>query len=199
MKGAAAPPDAGYRPGNPAWSGSPRLVVLSGCSGGGKSALLAEMAARGFATFPEPGRQVVKEEELIGGDALPWNNPRAFAERCIARAAFFFNTADPSRGPVLFDRSIIDAVAALARMGEVPAPCAAAARAYRYGPRVFMLPPWPELFAPDTERRHAFEAAVAEYDDLMRAYPAHGYAPVVVPRASIAARADFLEAALTGL
>jgi predicted ATPase len=154
------------------------------------------MAARGYATFPEPGRQVVKEEELIGGDALPWTNPRAFAERCIARAAFFFNTADPARGPVLFDRSIIDAVAALARLGEVPAPCAAAARAYRYGPHVFMVPPWPELFATDPERRHAFDAARAEYDDLMRAYPVHGYTTVIVPRAGILERADFLEAAL---
>lgn len=196
MRAGAVLAEADYIAGNPAWSGSPRLVVLSGCSGGGKSALLAEMAVRGYATFPEPGRQVVKEEELVGGDALPWIDARRFSERCIARAAHFFNSARPETGPVLFDRSIIDAVAALARIGEVPAPCAAAARAYRYGPRVFMLPPWPELFAPDAERRHAFDAAVAEYEDLMRAYPAHGYTTVVVPKASVAARADFLEAAL---
>jgi predicted ATPase len=188
--------EADYVAGNPRWNGSARLVVLSGCSGGGKSALLAEMAARGYPVFPEPGRQVVKEEMLIGGDALPWRDATRFAERCIARAAYFFNVADPAERPVLFDRSIIDAVAALERMGDVPPHCAAAAHAYRYGPRVFMLPPWRELFAADAERRHGFEAAVAEYEALMLAYPAHGYTTVVVPKASVSARADFLEAAL---
>ena len=188
-----------YVAGNPRWSGSQRLVVVSGCSGGGKSALLAEMAARGHPVFPEPGRQVVKEEMLIGGNALPWIDPAAFAERCIARAAYFFNSARPEAGPVLFDRSIVDAVAALARLGALPPHCAAAARAYRYGPRVFMVPPWPELFAADPERRHGFDAAVAEYDDLMRAYPAHGYATELVPTVSVSTRADFLEAELADL
>ncbi len=50
---------------------SQQFVVLSGCSGGGKSSLLAELGRRGFATYEEPGRQVVKEQLLIGGDALP--------------------------------------------------------------------------------------------------------------------------------
>jgi predicted ATPase len=40
---------------------------------------------------------VLRVEELIGGDALPWTDPHAFAERCIARAAYFFNTAGPAR------------------------------------------------------------------------------------------------------
>jgi predicted ATPase len=188
--------EADYVAGNPRWNGSPRLAVVSGCSGGGKSALLAEMAARGYPVFPEPGRQVVKEELLIGGDALPWRDAPRFAERCIARAAYFFNVADPGARPVLFDRSIVDAVAALERMGPVPAHCAAAARAYRYGPRVFMMPPWRELFAADSERRHGFEAAVAEHEALMRAYPAHGYATMIVPKAGVRERADFLEAEL---
>ena len=188
--------EADYVAGNPAWCGSARLVVVSGCSGGGKSALLAEMAARGYPVFPEPGRQVVREEEFVGGDALPWRDAARFAERCIARAAYFFNIARPEARPALFDRSIIDAVTALQRMGSVPPACAEAARRYRYGRRVFMVPPWPELFAADAERRHGFEAAAAEYEALMRAYPAHGYETVVVPRASVDVRADFLEAEL---
>ncbi len=44
------------------------FVVLSGCSGGGKSTLLAELGRRGFRTFAEPGRQIVKEQTAIGGN-----------------------------------------------------------------------------------------------------------------------------------
>ena len=45
-------------------------VVISGCSGGGKSTLLAELGARGYAVFEEPGRAIVKEQLVSGGDAL---------------------------------------------------------------------------------------------------------------------------------
>ena len=38
------------------------FFVLSGCSGGGKSTLLAALARRGFATVEEPGRRIVAEE-----------------------------------------------------------------------------------------------------------------------------------------
>ena len=138
------------------------MVVVSGCSGGGKSTLLAEMAARGYGVFPEPGRQVVKEEALIGGGALPLRDPTAFAARCIARAMYFFNVADPGERAVFFDRGIIDAVTALQRMGAVPAPFLEAARRYPDGRRVFLVPPWPELFAGDAERRHGLAAAVGE-------------------------------------
>jgi predicted ATPase len=48
-----------------------RFVLLSGCSGGGKSALLSALRTRGFAAFEEPGREVVREQLLIDGPALP--------------------------------------------------------------------------------------------------------------------------------
>ena len=62
---------------------SDRFVVLSGCSGGGKSTLLAELRRRGHATVDEPGRRIVKEESADGGTALPWIDLTAFARRAI--------------------------------------------------------------------------------------------------------------------
>lgn len=49
-------------------------VIISGCSGGGKSTLLSELANRGYSVVLEPGRQIVKEQTAINGDALPWTN-----------------------------------------------------------------------------------------------------------------------------
>lgn len=39
-----------------------RFVVISGCSSGGKSTLLAELGRRGYAVVDEPGRRIVKDE-----------------------------------------------------------------------------------------------------------------------------------------
>jgi predicted ATPase len=62
-----------------------RRVVISGCSGGGKSSLLDEMQRRGFAVMPEVGRQVVVAQLKTDGDAVPWKNWRRFLELCVER------------------------------------------------------------------------------------------------------------------
>jgi len=188
--------EAAYDPANPAVAGGDSLVVVSGCSGGGKSALIAELARRGSRVFPEPGRQIVREQALIGGPALPWTDLAAFAELALSRAMHFFATAPSDGRPVLFDRGIVDAVTALERIGRAVPHHAEAVRRCRYGRRVFMVPPWEVLFSGDGERRHGFAEAVAEYEALMASYAAKGYETVVVPHGPIADRADFLEAAL---
>jgi predicted ATPase len=65
---------------------SDRFVVLSGCSGGGKSTLLTEFARRGHAVVEEPGRRIVREETARGGGALPWVDAEAFLRRAISMA-----------------------------------------------------------------------------------------------------------------
>ncbi len=61
----------------------PRLIVISGCSGGGKSTLLDELRARGCAVVSEVGRRLLREELACGGTALPWADPTAFLRRKI--------------------------------------------------------------------------------------------------------------------
>jgi predicted ATPase len=95
---------------------------------------------------------------------------------------------------VLFDRSIVDAVSSLARLGlPTPEYLRNALRRYRYARTVFMTPPWEELFKADAERRHAFKDAVAEYEGLPESYPANGYEVELIPKAGVKERADFLE------
>ena len=186
--------EADYVAGNPAFNGTKWMVVLSGCSGAGKSTLLAELARRGYLVQPEPGRQIVKEQLYLGGDGLPWENPVKFAELCVSRALYFFNTVRPIEKPAIFDRSIIDNISGIERLGlEMPPSFRVAVEHYRYAPRVFMTPPWKELFARDAERQHSFEDAHAEYDWLLKSYTALGYEVMLLPQGTPAERASFLE------
>lgn len=168
-----------------------KSVVISGCSGGGKSTLLAELARRGHATVEEPGRRIVKEELAGQGTALPWVDPVAFARRAMAIALDDRRLAETRAGWTFFDRGLIDAAAALqATTGE--AVLETLRDRHRYHQTVFLTPPWPEIYVNDPERRHGFEEAVAEYERLTSAYPEIGYEVVVLPKTDIAARADFL-------
>jgi predicted ATPase len=172
-----------------------RFVVISGCSGGGKSTLLMELGRRGYAIVEEPGRRIVKQELRSGGSVLPWLDGIAFARRAIETALADRIAASQYGGWVFFDRGLIDAAAALQHLTGEPALATFAAE-HRYNHRVFIAPPWPELYATDTERRHSFDAAVAEYDRLVEAYPSLGYQLVMLPEVAIADRAAFVVNAL---
>ncbi|MBD3770411.1 MAG: AAA family ATPase, partial [Rhodobacterales bacterium] len=83
-----------------------RFILISGCSGGGKSTLLAALAARGFRTVTEPGRRVVEAEQARADDALPWVNMEAFLQRTLALAIADHEAARRHAGPVFFDRGV---------------------------------------------------------------------------------------------
>jgi predicted ATPase len=171
------------------------FVVISGCSGGGKSTLLAELQDRGHAVVEEPGRRIVKEELQCGGQALPWRDSAAFARRAIAMSLADLEAAQAQSGWVFFDRGLVDAACALEQATGEPASTVHGGR-LRYHPMVFLAPPWPEIFTADPERRHGFDEALAEYERLERAYPALGYDVVILPKAGVAERADFVLARL---
>ncbi len=173
-----------------------RFVVISGCSGGGKSTLLAELGTRGHATVEEPGRRIVKQELQEGGAALPWKDESAFVRRAIAMSLEDRASAAALNGWVFFDRGLVDAVAALQRLTGASA-LAALAQEHRYHQTVFLTPPWPEIYTNDPERRHGIEAAEAEYFRLLEAYPALGYDISILPKISVSERADFIERALS--
>lgn len=170
-----------------------RFVLLSGCSGGGKSVLLSALRQRGFAAFEEPGRQVVREHLLIDGPALPWRDAALFAELCVSRAMQQMTAAAESPGAVFFDRGIVDAVAFFEYLGrDVPAHLERAARLLRYRRTVFVTPPWPEIFSGDRERRHSYEEAVAQYDASIATFRRLDYQPLELPKTSVDRRADFI-------
>jgi predicted ATPase len=169
----------------------PHFFVISGCSGGGKSSLLAQLGRRGFATIEEPGRRVVREELASGGNVLPWTDSIAFARRITALAKEDYHSARALPGPVFFDRGLVDAAVELEHLTGEPILADLAAH-YRYSSPVFLAPPWPELFVSDAERRHDFASAVAEFDRLAAAYPALGHDVILLPKVSVAERLAFI-------
>jgi predicted ATPase len=167
-----------------------RFVVISGCSGGGKSTLLGELARRGYAVVEEPGRRIVREELAANGAALPWLDGAAFARRTMAMALADRVAARRLRGWVFFDRGLIDGASALQHLTSEPA--VDRIGLHRYHRRVFFAPPWPEIYATDGERHHTLDAAIAEYNRLSRDYPSLGYEVLTLSKVSVSERADFI-------
>jgi predicted ATPase len=172
-----------------------RFVVISGCSGGGKSTLLAELSRRGHAIVQEPGRRIVQEELQANGSALPWRDGVAFARRLVDVALADRLLAQTLSGWVFFDRGLIDAAVALQHLTGERA-IVTLGQSHRFNRRVFFAPPWREIYRIDQERRHGLDVAIAEYERLAHAYTALEYQILILPKATVADRADFV---LSGL
>ena len=174
-----------------------RFVVLSGCSGGGKSTLLRELCGRVNAVVEEPGRRVIAEQLAQGGTALPWIDMEAFARRALEMSMDDLARCAHVDGWVFLDRGLIDAAVAVAHAtGErVDALVPATVKFHR---TVFLAPPWPEIYAVDTDRRHGLPEAIEEFDRLVAAYRCLGYEIDYLPRVSVGARADHVLGRLRG-
>ncbi len=164
-------------------------IVLSGSSGGGKSSLLKEMLDRGYEVAREPGRQIIKEQKAIDGDAVPEKNLDKFLDIALSRYLHKFVSLMEHQGLIFFDRGIVDAIQV---NRPQPQYFELAAERFRYCPKVFVAPPWKEIFENDEVRQHDFEAAIKEYNETVIKYKMCGYEIVVLPKVSVKERADFI-------
>jgi predicted ATPase len=162
------------------------LWIITGGPGSGKSTLIGALAARGLDSMPEAGRAIIQDQVAIGGDALPWSDRRAFAELML-RAAVNLS------GPVIFDRGIPD-VAGYLRLSGLPVPTHVekAAQTFRYNRRVFIAPPWPQIFMQDAERKQSPEEARATYEVMIKTYSKLGYELIQIPQLPVDQRAQFV-------
>jgi predicted ATPase len=96
-------------------------------------------------------------------------------------------------GTVFFDRGVPDVIGYLRLLGlPVPVHMMRAADLFRYSRRVFIAPPWPEIFAPDRERKQTLEEAARTCAAMIETYGELGYDLVELPRAPVAARLAFI-------
>ncbi|WDF54724.1 AAA family ATPase [Mucilaginibacter sp. KACC 22063] len=168
-----------------------QFVVISGCSGGGKSTLLTELSRRGYSVVEEPGRRIIADELNAAGNALPWIDLAAFARKAIEVSLNDLQQAANNNGWTFFDRGLVDAAAALEfATGErvIERLCFD----NRYADLVFVVPPWPEIYIQDNERKHSLDMAIAEYERLLATYHFLNYQVEVLPKTNVSDRADLI-------
>jgi predicted ATPase len=172
---------------------SNRLIVLTGGPGSGKTSLVDALARQGYATSVEAGRGIIQEQQAIDGPGLPWRDASLFAALMLSWEIRSYRQAQHKRGRIFFDRGIPDVIGYLRVAGlPVPRHMATAAETFRYHRRVFILPPWPEIYAQDRERKQTFEEAQRTYRAMVETYESLGYDLVNVPHVSIDERAGFI-------
>lgn len=164
--------------------------IITGGSGSGKSSLIKELKDRGYSCFPEVSRIVIREQQYSGGSLLPWEDMYGFAEECFRRITKQL-AKTTAQQPVFFDRGMPDIIAYL-KSKNLPAPDRLYEYARYYNPKVFICPPWPEIFVNDPQRPESFEESERIYYFLKKVYKELNFTVIEIPKILIKKRANFV-------
>ena len=170
-----------------------KTILLIGGPGSGKTSIINALTAKGYICYPEISRQVTAEAQKTGIDQLFLKEPLLFSELLLKGRINQFNNAVKEKANYVFiDRGIPDVLAYMHYIGDAyPALFNEACKNHRYT-KIFILPPWEDIYVSDNERYENFEQAKLIHNHLVETYESYGYQLTEVPKANLETRITFI-------
>ena len=169
------------------------IIVIIGGPGTGKTTIIDGLIARGYCCYPEISREVTLEAKKQGIEQLFLENPLLFSELLLeGRKKQYQNALQEPHEIVFLDRGIPYILAYMHYIGDsYPAFFDVACRELKYS-KIFILPPWEEIYVSDDARYENYEQAKLIYNHLTETYESYGYELIEVPKDSVDNRIIFI-------
>lgn len=168
-----------------------KRIVLTGSPGTGKSSvidMLKQMSSIQYNIIEEPARELIEYLQIYDKENLPWNNRENFQK--LVEKKNIENYKNNKSG--FFDRSIVDELGFRSYYGiEIPTYLIDYCQKYRYD-KVFIFPPWLEIFKNDNVRKETFSETVELDKHISKYYKEMKYELIVVPKVSVKERIEFI-------
>jgi predicted ATPase len=169
------------------------IIVIIGGPGTGKTTIIDKLIEKGYCCYHEISRQVTAEAQKQGIEQLFLEKPLLFSELLLeGRKKQFENAHQESHNIIFLDRGIPDILAYMHYIGDsYPAFFDIACKEYIYS-KIFILPPWEDIYVSDQERYESFEQAKLIHDHLVETYQKYGYELIEVPKDTLDKRIIFI-------
>ena len=171
--------------------------MITGGPGAGKTTILHELQRRGFACVPEAARQIIQEQVSSGDNAVPWLDTERYTSLMLKKSAEDYLAHSGAVHVTFFDRGIPDTITH-ARINKLRLSEEAylQAQTHRYNRKVFLAPPWQQIYETDAERKQTFEEALVSFRRNNEVYTEYGYDHVEIPVGTVETRVDFILASI---
>jgi len=139
----------------------------------------------------ESGRDIIKQRKNKGLPPRP--DPAEFAMQMFQRDYENFNNNREKAETLFFDRSFLDSAMLIyqtdkAYFGQI----SDIIKTDRFNTKVFLTPPWQEIYTNDNERDQTFGESIHIFENLSQWYKLQGYIPLIIPMGSVAIRTEFI-------
>ena len=172
------------------------FFVITGGPGAGKTTLLNEFKNMNYRVVPEIARELIIEQQELGGEALPWRNKNLYLNTMFHRSIESYEQVErypTDNTPIFFDRGFLDSICyGVMIQSMIDENMNDYADKWRYNKKVFMLPPWHQIYTTDSERKQSWKEALLTYDKMIETYQKYGYETIEVPRLNVNERAHFV-------
>lgn len=170
-----------------------QLVVIIGGPGTGKTTVIQELSKRGHCCYGEISRDITLEAKKEGIDQLFLENPMLFSELLLnARKEQHLKASEEAHEFVFLDRGIPDVLAYMHYIGDpYPSFFDEACKQHPYA-KIFILPPWEDIYESDEARYENFEQASLIHNHIKETYENYGYDLIEVPKVDTDSRIMFI-------
>jgi predicted ATPase len=168
------------------------VYVITGGPGFGKSTLIQKLHELGYRVGGEIARQIIDQQIAESGDLLPWKDGLGFEKRVMDERIEFLNSVDDQQ--IAFsDRGLPDQVAFSWYRGKnISKQLNHALELNQYAKRVFLTPPWYQIYRNDAIRTETFFEAEKIHGFIIEAYLKFGYEPIDLPFVPPVQRIEFI-------
>jgi len=168
------------------------FYIITGGPGVGKTTLLKELKKRGFNCIREVARDIIIEQMKTNGNALPWKDSLKYKELMLEKSILDFIHSE-NKKITFFDRAIPDTICYSKVLNtSLTNEEKFAVNNYKYNKKVFLLPPWKEIYTIDNERKQDWEEAILTYRLMKETYLECEYQIFEIPKLDVKSRANII-------